>query len=89
MEKWKKMKQQKKKPITHVAKPTAGKRCVGAACSESDNPPVSSLCVSQNFICHLGGKDIHHIGNNNLQPKRATSHRRRRELRESGKHRGN
>lgn len=35
---------------------TVGWRCTGAACSESDNPPVSSLCVDRNFICHTEGK---------------------------------
>lgn len=85
-----KTKQQKKKPINYVGKPTVGKRCAGAACSESDNPSVSSLCVNQNFICGLEGRDSRHIGSNNnknLQPQRATSHRRRRELRESGNYR--
>ncbi len=68
-----------------------GKCCTMAACSESDNPPMSSLCVGQNFICCLEGKDSRCTGNNNnnLQPKKAVSHRRRRELRESSNHRGN
>lgn len=87
----KKQQRQRKKPITHAGKPTVGKWSAGAACSESDNPPVSFLCVNQNFICRSEGKDSRRIGNNNnnLQPKGAASHRRRRELRESGNHRGN
>lgn len=52
----KKRRQRKKKPITHAGKPTAGKCCTWVACSESDNPPVSSLCVSLNFYLLLWGK---------------------------------
>lgn len=52
----KKRRQRKKKPITHAGKPTAGKCCTRVACSESDNPPVSSLCVNLNFYLLLWGK---------------------------------
>lgn len=52
----KKRRQRKKKPITHAGKPTAGKCCTRVACSESDNPPVSSLCVNLNFYLQHWGK---------------------------------
>lgn len=65
--------------------------------SDASGPPVLSpitpLChpsvSTRIFICCSEGKDSRHVGNNNLQPKRAASLRRRRELRESGNHRGN
>lgn len=56
----KKKQQQQKKPITHVGKPTVGKCCTRATCSESDNPPMSSLCVNQNFYLLLWGERHSH-----------------------------
>lgn len=68
-------------------------------CGGSDAPgppvlsPITPLChpsvSTRIFICCSEGKDSRHVGNSNLQPKRAASLRRRRELRESGNHRGN
>lgn len=65
-----------------------GSGAPGPACSALDNPPMSSLCVNQSFICHSEEKTAaaQATTTTTCSQKEPRAHRRRRELGESGSH---